>query len=178
MAVSAVGRAEVEDFLFAESALLDERRYRDWYDLLTPDIVYELPMIYNRLPDPKGETWDPAKDVVEGLSWMLEDYESLRLRIERFFLGTAWAEVPPSRTRHLITNVRVTGVADDGDITVASNFMVYRSRLSGRRGEDEDFFVGSRVDVLRRVDGSLRLARRTATLDCPILNSHNISFLI
>jgi 3-phenylpropionate/cinnamic acid dioxygenase small subunit len=51
----------------------------------------------------------------------------------------AWAEDPPSRTRHLITNIEVETGSTDAEILVYSNFLVYRSR-----GETEqDFFVGS-----------------------------------
>ena len=40
---------EIEQFLFYEARLLDEWRWRDWYDLLAEDIHYWMPTRKNRL---------------------------------------------------------------------------------------------------------------------------------
>jgi biphenyl 2,3-dioxygenase beta subunit len=89
-----------------------------------------------------------------------DNKESLRLR-------------PPSRTRHLISNIRMK--RDDGvEVEVQSNFMVYRTRME----KDEDLFVGMRKDILRRVDGELKIARRTILLDQAVLAAKNISVFL
>lgn len=172
---------EIEQFLYHEAELLDQRRYRDWLDLLTPDVQYVVPTRYNRMSAASDERWDPD-DEIDTLPLVEEDHQSLVLRIERFFLGSAWSEIPPSRTRHLITNIRVdideTDETDTENYLVRSNFLAYRSRLSGRRGENEDFLVGSRRDVIRRVGDELRLANRLAILDSVVLNAHNLSFFL
>lgn len=170
---------EVEQFLYHEADLLDRRRYREWLDLLTPDIQYLVPTRYNRISTAANEQWDPD-DEIDTLPLVEEDHTSLTLRIERFFLGSAWSEIPPSRTRHMITNVRVENVSgsDGENLSVHSNFLAYRSRLSGRSGENEDFLVGSRRDLIRRVDGELRLASRVAVLDSVVLNAYNLSFFL
>ncbi len=169
---------QIERFLHQEAKLLDERRYREWLDLLTEDITYVVPSRFNRLPAGKDEDWDPAKEI-DTLALVEEDYTSLRLKIERLFLGSAWAELPPSRTRHLITNVLVETTEHANEYRVESNFLAYRSRLQGRKGEDEDFLVGSRVDLIRQVEpGVFRVAARTAILDSVVLNTHNLSFFL
>jgi biphenyl 2,3-dioxygenase subunit beta len=72
--------------------------------------------------------------------------------------------------RHLITNVRV--VADDGhELQVESNFHVYRTRLRS----EEDSWIGLRRDLLRRVDGSFRIADRKIFLEQTVLLSRNLS---
>src|SRR5262245_13053265 len=38
---------EIEEFLYAEAALLDERRFEEWLALLTDDIRYWMPMRRN-----------------------------------------------------------------------------------------------------------------------------------
>jgi len=38
---------EIADFLYREAELLDERRYREWLDLLADDIRYWMPMRRN-----------------------------------------------------------------------------------------------------------------------------------
>jgi 3-phenylpropionate/cinnamic acid dioxygenase small subunit len=81
--------------------------------------------------------------------------------------------MPPSRTRHLITNVRV-GKDDGKQIEARSNFLVYRTRME----TDQDLFVGTREDRLRRVDRSFKIARRTIILDQAVLNAKNISIFL
>jgi biphenyl 2,3-dioxygenase beta subunit len=85
-------------------------------------------------------------------------------------VGRAWAEDPPSRTRHMVTNVRVLGV-DGAEIRVGLNFQLYRTRLNS----EEDSWIGRREDLLRRVDGQLRLARRHIYLEQTVILSQNMS---
>ena len=73
----------------------------------------------------------------------------------------AWAEDPPSRTRHIITNIELEAGESDSELKVFSNYLVYRSR-----GETEqDFFIGAREDILRQVAGQWKIARRKIILD-------------
>ncbi|WP_445189207.1 aromatic-ring-hydroxylating dioxygenase subunit beta [Pseudonocardia sp. Cha107L01] len=170
----------IERFLYMEADLLDRRRYREWLDLLALDVQYLVPTRYNRMSSASNEQWDPDEEI-DTLPLVEEDHQSLTLRIERFFLGSAWSEIPPSRTRHLVTNVIVEaheGAGDAESFMVRSNFLVYRSRLSGRRGENEDFIVGSRRDVIRRSGEDFRIANRVAIIDSVVLNTHNLSFFL
>ena len=83
-----------------------------------------------------------------------ESKETLAGRVARLDTGMAWAEDPPSRTRHFIANIEVEAGDTDGEITVYSNFIVYRSRAE----TEQDFYVGARRDVLRRVEGAWKIA--------------------
>ena len=83
----------------------------------------------------------------------------------------AWAEDPPSRTRHLIANIEVAPGDTPLELEVYSNFIVYRSRSE----TEQDFYVGTRRDALRRVDGALRISRRKITLDQNVLVAKNVS---
>jgi len=83
----------------------------------------------------------------------------------------AWAEDPPSRTRHLITNIEVEPGESASEVKVYSNFIVYRSRAE----TEQDFYVGTRRDVLRRVAGSWRIAGRKVILDQNVLLAKNVS---
>ena len=110
------------------------------------------------------------------LALLDENKESLAARVARLDTGMAWAEDPPSRTRHFVANIEVEpgdpkGENGDGEITVYSNFLVYRSR-----GETEqDFYIGSRRDVLRQVEGAWTIAQRRLVLDQNVLTAKNIS---
>ena len=100
-----------------------------------------------------------------------EDIRTLTARVARLDTGMAWAEDPPSRTRHVITNIEIAPDASDAALTVHSNFIVYRSR-----GETEqDFYVGAREDRLRRVDGAWKIANRRMVLDQNVLTAKNLS---
>lgn len=164
-------RRRIEDFYYLEAELLDDRKLREWLDLLTDDIRYWMPIRDNPSERPK--------DLAEELSGPGEGYyfddtkRSLKIRVERVYARNAWAEVPPSRTRHFISNIRVK--KDNGtEIEVDSNFLVYRTRME----TDQDMFVGTRKDVLRRVNGGLQIARRTIILDQAVLAAKNISIFL
>ena len=169
---------EVEQFLYREARLLDERRFREWLDLFTDDVRYWMGARSNRYPrtskaisilSPNRYVEDD-KTRADELSIFDETKETLSGRVARLETGMAWAEDPPSRTRHLITNIEVAGETG-AELTVHSNFMVYRSRAE----TEQDFYVGARQDLLRRIDGGLKIARRKMTLDQNVLSAKNLS---
>ena len=170
---------QVEQFLYREARLLDSRQFRRWIDLLADDLRYWIPMRSNRysaasksisiLDGSRYEEDDLSKESDQ--AFMDEDKGSLRRRVDRLDTGMAWAEDPPSRTRHLISNVDVEPGEGEAEVKVYSNFIMYRSR-----GEtEEDFYVGSREDVLRNVDGSWQLASRKIVFEQNVLSAKNLS---
>jgi 3-phenylpropionate/cinnamic acid dioxygenase small subunit len=164
-------RSEIENFLYREAELLDERRLREWLELFTEDARYSMPIRYNPLERP--EALDQELSAPNEAYYFNDTRETLRVRVERLYSKQAWAEMPPSRTRRLISNVRVK--KDDGaEIEAHCNFIVYRTRME----KDEDFFVGTRQDVLRRIHGGLKIARRTIILDQAVLGAKNISIFL
>jgi 3-phenylpropionate/cinnamic acid dioxygenase small subunit len=167
----------VEQFLYQEARLLDERRFHDWLRLFTDDVHYWMVARANRYPrSSKAITILDLKRYVEAdgtdeLALFDEDITTLTARVARLDTGMAWAEDPPSRTRHLITNIEVMADAPAPDLTAHCNFIVYRSR-----GEtEEDFYVGAREDRLRHVDGTWKIARRRMILDQNVLSAKNLS---
>ena len=170
---------EIEQFLYREARLLDERRFEDWLALFTDDVRYWMPVRMTRYPRRSKAiaVLDPARNEEEELSKdgelgiFDESKETLSRRVARLDTGMAWAEDPPSRTRHLVSNVEVERGDIEAELTVHSNFLVYRSR-----GETEhDVYVGGRRDTLRRVDGAWKIARRTIILDQNVLLAKNVS---
>ena len=103
-------RHQVEDFHYLEAELLDERKLREWFELLAEDIRYWMPIRHNTLERPSDVSEELSKPG-EGY-YFDDDIKALKIRVERAYSKIAWAEVPPSRTRHLITNVRIK--KDDG----------------------------------------------------------------
>lgn len=170
---------EVEQFLYREARLLDSRRFRDWLELFTEDVRYWMINRANRYPRHSKAIaiLDPARYVESDLAQddelaiLDEDKQTLTARIDRLDTGMAWAEDPPSRTRHIIANIEIEPGAVEHEIKVHSNFIVYRSR-----GEsEEDFYVGARQDVLRRINGTLKIASRRLILDQNVISAKNVS---
>ena len=83
----------------------------------------------------------------------------------------AWAEDPPSRTRHMLSNIEVEPGDAASEIKVYANFLVYRSRAE----TEQDFYVGARQDILRHVNGAWKIARRKIILDQSVLLAKNVS---
>lgn len=157
---------EVEEFLFEEASLLDERRYEEWLHLLTEDIHYWMPIRRTTTArEVANEFTRPG-----GMAYFDDDKQTLTVRVQRMAVGRAWAEDPPSRTRHLLTNLRIIGLHGD-EITTTVNFQLYRTRLNS----EEDSWIGRREDTLRRVDGRLMLARRHIFLEQTVILSQNLS---
>jgi 3-phenylpropionate/cinnamic acid dioxygenase small subunit len=168
LAVTPELQQDVEQFLYAEARLLDQRRYRDWFALLADDLRYVMPLRFNRLARER----DLELSGDDESAWFDETKSSIDVRIKRLETGMAWAEEPPSRVRHLITNVSIE-VAGDSTLEVRSYFHVYRSRLE----RQVDQFTGERMDLLRRADTPLgwTLVRRRIVLDQATLLSNNLS---
>jgi 3-phenylpropionate/cinnamic acid dioxygenase small subunit len=170
---------EIEQFLYREARMLDDRRFKEWLTLFTDDVHYWMVGRSNRYPRHSKaiSILDPARYVEDDinsddeLAILDEDKSTLQARVARLDTGMAWAEDPPSRTRHMISNIEIEDGASDSEIKVYSNFIVYRSRAA----LEEDFYVGARQDLLRRVDGELRIARRRLVLDQNVLSAKNVS---
>ena len=111
-----VTRAEVEDFLYDEAALLSGWQWDDWLALFVPGARYEVPTF-------DGQSW-PGR---EGQYFIADDWDLLQARIIRMKSKNAHAENPPSHTSRLVGNVR-HHVAGDGSLAVQANFVVHRMR--------------------------------------------------
>lgn len=157
---------EVEQFLYDEAAMLDDRKFNDWLALFTEDVHYWMPIRRTMT----SNALDREFTAPGAMAFFDDDWNMLAARVRKLATGYSWSEDPPSRTRHLVTNVRV--VSDDGvQIEVATNFHLYRTRLNS----EEDNWLGSRRDVLRRIDGGLKIASRHIFLEQTVLLSRNLS---
>jgi p-cumate 2,3-dioxygenase beta subunit len=155
-------RSEVEDLLYNEAALLDAWRLEEWLELLTQDAIYQVP-----------PTDVPEGDARNTLFIIADDAVRIRSRVKQLLGKFAWAENPHSRTRRMISNVRVLG-SEGENILVSANFAVYRMRY-----ESVDTYVGHYEYKLIRADKSLKIRERRAILDNEALRPHGkISFIL
>jgi p-cumate 2,3-dioxygenase subunit beta len=155
-------RTEVEDLLYKEAALLDEWRLDEWLEMLTEDVIYQIP-----------PTDVPEGDSRNTLFIIADDAVRIRSRVKQLLSKAAWAENPHSRTRRLITNVRVVGIEAD-NILATANFSVHRMRY-----ESVDTYIGRYEYKLIRIGQLLKIRERRAILDNEALRPHGkISFIL
>lgn len=159
---------DAHQFLVEEAHLLGRGDFAAWLALLTRDIEYVMPVRVT-----SANTIDEAS--VQTMDHFAEDHYSLRLRVERFATNHAWTEDPQSRVRHHITNVRTFASEDPDALRVESGVLMFRSR-----GDQQapDVLSAGRRDVLRRVGGQLRLARREIEIDEAVLRTQNLAVFL
>lgn len=148
-------RRSVEDFLSFEADLLDDWRLHEWLALFAENGRYLIPTT----DKPDG---DPTKD----LFLVQDDRFLLEQRVNSLQTRAAHAEYPHSRTRHLVTNVKVAE-AEDGHVAVRANFAVFRARDG-----NVDTYFGQYVHVLERSDEGFRFLSRKSILDLDALRPH------
>jgi 3-phenylpropionate/cinnamic acid dioxygenase small subunit len=164
---------EIEEFLYQEAELLDARQYEAWLDLFTEDVRYWMPMRRNVPHDELAREFTR-----EGLdvNWFDEGKDTLTRRVKQILTGVHWAEEPPSRICHMVSNVQILKVRGDetvpSEVAVKCRFLVYRNRVE----TETDLLVGKREDVLRRGEGGWKIARRMIVLDQNVLLAKNLTF--
>lgn len=165
---------DVEDFFYAEADLLDERDYLKWLDLFTDDVRYWIPIRKNVAFE------DLAKETTaeDDIAWVDDDKSTLTKRVKQLLTGVHWAEEPVSRVSHVVTNIRIAEptheIAEGASATVKCRFLVYRNRLE----TETDLLVGRREDVLRRVNGRLRIAHRKILIEQSVLMAKNLTVFL
>ena len=153
---------EIEEFLIYEAALLDEWRLEEWLALMTPEVRYLVPPLDT-----------PDADHRDTLFLIADDRRTLASRVRQLLSGITWAENPRSRTRRLITNVRLFA-ANGGEVRATANFAVWRFQH-----EHADVYVGRYVHVLVRGPSGLLFRERRAVLDLETLRPHGkLSFIL
>ena len=122
---------QVEQLLFLEGRLIDERRFAEWEELWVDEGIYWVPAI--------GEDTDPHTQV----SLVYDNRSRMHNRVERYVGGKAISQQPPPRTVHLVSNVFLETPAaeatNDDPLIVHSALQVAESR------------PGARVDWVARV---------------------------
>ena len=104
-----------------------------------------------------------------------EDRHSLGKRVERLTTEHAWTEDPPSRTRHLVTNIRTFATASADELRVESALLLFRSRGDTRPPE---IVCAGRVDRLRRNGADYVLAERLIEVDESVLRTQNLAIFL
>ncbi|MEO5881498.1 MAG: aromatic-ring-hydroxylating dioxygenase subunit beta [Caldimonas sp.] len=153
--MSLISRAEAEDFLYHEAALLDEWKVQEWAALFTDDGEYMIP-----------NTDAPHADPKTTLFLVFDDRHRLAERGKRLLSKAAHAEFPHSRTVHSYSNVRVAE-GEGGETVARCTFSTVRSK-----GPVSETYPGHLMFRLRRIDGALRIRLKRCELGLEVLRPH------
>jgi len=154
---------EATDFLYEEAHFLEIGAFEDWLGLLDDEIRYVAPVRRTRLRD-EGSEFATAMGHFE------DTIDTLKQRVQRLRTKYAYAEDPPSRTRRIVTNIRVHETADANQYEVSSSLLVLRNR-----GDEPTFHL---IAARRRTPDGMKLRRRTILLDSAALPTHNLAIFL
>jgi len=157
---------EIQRFLFREAALLDRREYVAWLSFATQDIRYRVTAAVARDAGVATVDYDIIDENLTGLKSRIDQISNPRL---------TRAENPPSMTRRVVSNVEAYHTEKQGEFSVVSYLLAYRSRPSAPQG---GFYVAVRHDTLRKSDADWRLASRNVQLDQIMLYDGALSTLL
>lgn len=159
-------RADAEAFLFHEARLLDEARLDEWLALFVDPCPYWLPILDD------GSELEP--------SLILDDRRRLEERIFRLNETRAYAQEPPSRTQHNLSNVEIRGDYSSGT-RVLCNLTLFEVRIGDASQLDlgRPQVLAGRCDyMLSGAPPDLRIARKKVLLLTRDLPLANLSFII
>jgi 3-phenylpropionate/cinnamic acid dioxygenase small subunit len=146
---------EIEEFLYMEARLLDGRDFQGWADLFADDGIYWVPMR------------EGQEDAMGEHNIFHDDKALLDVRVRRLQHPDTYAQVPPSRTRHVIGNVVLDGQAGE-ELHARSNLVMFEYRM------DEQRVFGAEVQHhLRRTGDGFQIAlKRVDLVNCDAVHGH------
>jgi 3-phenylpropionate/cinnamic acid dioxygenase small subunit len=149
----------IEQFLYREAMLLDDKRWSDWLALYSEDCFYWVPSVVGQ------------KDPVDTVSLFAEDRMRLEMRIVRITHPHAYSQDFPTRTSHVVGNVMLdpeNGRGCDGGLQPKADLVVRSSvQILEFRKEEQRLFGGTVRHWLRRAGGDFRIAlKRIDLVNC------------
>lgn len=148
-------------FLTWESKLLDEGRLRDWVELFADDCVYWMGVEYGG-----GK---PA----EQLCTAFDDRRRLEDRVVRLETGTAYSQMPASRTCRTLSQFEFWRGDNDGEFRVRCSFHLFETRNADLRP-----LSGWYGFVLRRAGSDFVIVRKQIDLLESDVHLRNVSFIV
>jgi 3-phenylpropionate/cinnamic acid dioxygenase small subunit len=148
------------DLVTTEAWLLDEGRFEEWLDLFTAQCAYIVPA-------------SSGGDVQREVTLAFDDRRRLTDRVHWYRTVLATAQVPPSRTSHLLSAPVVVASARPGEIKLRSSVVISHLRVGAPQA-----LAGWTGHVLVEEDGHLRIARKLVQLLDADGGHRNLSFLL
>jgi len=156
MSVAAEDLRTLEQFLYREAMLLDEKLWQDWLALYTEDCFYWVPSVVGQ------------KDPVDTISLYAEDRMRMEMRVIRISHPHAWSQDFPTRMSHLVGNVMLDhggGRDHDGGLSPKADVVVRSTvHILEYRKEEQRLFGGTVRHWLRRAGGDFKIAMKRIDL--------------
>jgi 3-phenylpropionate/cinnamic acid dioxygenase small subunit len=168
MSVSDTLFRSLEAFIYREAELLDTHQFEQWLELWDERASYRMPV---RVTHTKR---DAKHEFQDNFGHFDDTREMLAMRIKRLGTSTAWAEDPPSRTRHFVTNLRITE-GEAGQYHLKTNLMLYRNRADSA---SHDNLSAERHDTVHKVNEQWRILERVIYIDQATLGTLNLSIFL
>jgi 3-phenylpropionate/cinnamic acid dioxygenase small subunit len=130
----------VEQFLYGQADLLDNKRWEEWIALFADDGVYWMP------PERSYTTWDGTVAI------FAEDKNLMNVRMGRVLHPDAWSQRPLWETNHVVSNVMIESAKPNGEVVVRSRFHMLELRR-----DDVRHFAGSYRHELVKAGESYRI---------------------
>jgi 3-phenylpropionate/cinnamic acid dioxygenase small subunit len=147
-AVATATASELEQFVYDEARLIDEKRFDEWYELFTDDGRYWMPLTRGQ-PDGENHT-----------SLFYEDKLLLKVRIERLKSPRSFSQAQPSWCQHVLQRPQIVDDGTtDGRIRMHTPFVYVESRL-----DTQLVLAGTATHRLRRERGALRIELKKVEL--------------
>ena len=165
--VARLTRQEAEDFLYEEARLLDERLFEAWLHLFTEDGIYWIPIVEDA--DPTAQT-----------SILYDDSPLRQMRVHHLLHEHNFAQSPPSRTVHQVSNVQVWGGDREDEALVRCNLVVYEIRVGDhlQLGLGQQRALAGKCEYRLRYQDGWRIAGKKVVLINRHLPIVNLSFLL
>lgn len=158
---------ECVEFLVHEAHLLDNHQYNQWFDLLTEDVIYKVPI---RMTREMGVETEFSSTTYH----MNENRGSLHLRIKKSYSEYNWVENPGSRIRHNLSNFKIDSIDEKGEeVQMRTNLLLFRNKFDS---PTYDLASAERLDTLRKESGQWKLAKRIVHLDHATVPLSNLAF--
>lgn len=154
------GRRAAIDLVTTEAWMLDQGRYEEWLDLFTLQCAYIVPA-------------SQGGNLQREVTLAFDDRRRLTDRVHWYRTGLASAQLPPSRTTHLLSWPVVVATARPGEVKLRSSVVVHEARVDSLRT-----LAGWVGHVLTEEDGQLRIARKHVQLVDAEAGHRNLSFLL
>jgi 3-phenylpropionate/cinnamic acid dioxygenase small subunit len=159
-------RAEAENLLFREARLLDERRFDEWLAMFADECLY----------------WVPTTEADSPLepSLIYDDRARLEERVYRLQDTRAYAQRPPSRTQHNVSNVEVAGPDPDGAVEARCNLLLVELREgdASQSGLGNQRLLAARCHYIFVGGPNWRIRQKKLLLIDRDLAHHNLSFIL
>ena len=163
-----LSRQDAEEFLYREARLLDERKFEEWLKLFSDDGIYWIPIT---------EDSDPAVQP----SIIYDDRLLREQRVYQILHQPHYAQMPPSRTVHFVSNI-VVGESAPNEASVRCNLLVYDMRPGDH--QNLNFGMGKQRTLAGLCEYRLRFEKTWSIVlkkvvlinrDLPI---YNLSFIL